>query len=196
MSRLLEHSSVLLNLYSKYMHIKLFVDSDDKELLSKYEMSIENHNKKILNNVDYIDAGFDLFTPEEQVFSNEYVNKLDTKVICSAKIISRDIFNSASNIRIINTGYYMYARSSISKSNLRLANNVGIIDAGYRGHLMGMFDVVYTNHSDNVTINKYDRYLQICAPELMPILITMVSSKEDLGEKTLRDNGGFGSTGI
>ena len=94
---------------------------------------------------------------------------------------------------MVNTGYCMYPRSSISKSHIRLANNVGIIDAGYRGHLMGMFDVIY---KDTATINKYDRYLQICAPNLSPILITMVETKEDLGEKTVRGDGGFGSTGL
>ena len=87
----------------------------------------------------------------------------------------------------------MYPRSSISKSNLRLANNVGIIDAGYRGHLIGMFDLKY---SDSITINKFDRYLQICAPNLIPIVVEIVNSREELGEDTDRGNGGFGSTGI
>ena len=87
----------------------------------------------------------------------------------------------------------MYPRSSISKSNLRLANNVGIIDAGYRGHLIGMFDVIYT---DGITIEKFDRNLQICAPGLIPIIAELVTSMDDLGEKTLRGEGGFGSTGL
>ena len=34
----------------------------------------------------------------------------------------------------------MYPRSSIYKTPLRLANNTGIIDSGYRGNLMGAFD--------------------------------------------------------
>ena len=86
----------------------------------------------------------------------------------------------------------MYPRSSISKSKLRLANNVGIIDAGYRGHLMGMFDCIY---EDKLLVNKFDRHLQICAPGLIPIMVTMVATKEELGVKTSRGEGGFGSTG-
>jgi dUTP pyrophosphatase len=86
----------------------------------------------------------------------------------------------------------MYSRSSISKSNLRLANNVGIIDAGYRGHLMGMFDVIYT---DQTVVNKFDRHLQICAPGLIPIYVQLVDSKDILGIDTARGDGGFGSTG-
>lgn len=192
MTELIEQSNVLLQIYGKYMHLKLFVDSEDYELLNKYRNNIDAHNEKILSNSTHIDSGFDLFAPEVQIFMNDKVNKLDTKVSCSAEMISRDIFNPL-NVRIVNTGYCMYPRSSISKSHIRLANNVGIIDPGYRGHLMGMFDVIY---KDTATINKYDRYLQICAPDLCPILITMVETKEDLGEKTVRGDGGFGSTGL
>jgi dUTP pyrophosphatase len=89
----------------------------------------------------------------------------------------------------------MYPRSSISKTRLRLANSTGIIDAGYRGHLMGMFDVVYNNDTTDYCVKKFDRYLQICAPELVPIVVNIVDSLEDLGEQTERGQGGFGSTG-
>jgi dUTP pyrophosphatase len=174
-----------LNGYNKYMYLKIFIDSDDDELKKKYIDSINEHHLKMMNNIQHIDAGFDLFSPETKDLTSINVNKLDYKVICSAKLVDRD--NS------VNTGFYMYPRSSISKSNLRLANNVGIIDAGYRGHLIGMFDVIYVN---KITIDKFDRYLQICAPGLVPIIIEMVNSREELGEQTIRGDGGFGSTGI
>lgn len=175
----------LLNKYEKYMHLKLFIDSDDTELYDIYNKSIEAHNLKIINSINHIDAGFDLFSPESKLFTSSGVNKLDYKVICSAKIISKE--------QEYNTGFYIYPRSSISKVKIRLANNVGIIDAGYRGHLTGMFDVIYRNEQ---IINKFDRYLQICAPSLIPIIVEMVNSREDLGEETDRGEGGFGSTGI
>ena len=92
----------------------------------------------------------------------------------------------------------MYPRSSLSKTRLRLVNSTGIIDAGYRGHLMGMFDVVKIQdddqHSDYYG-KKFDRYLQICAPGLVPIVVNIADSLEDLGEQTERGQGGFGSTG-
>jgi hypothetical protein len=99
-----------------------------------------------------------------------------------------------------NTGYYMYPRSSLSKTMLRLANSVGIIDAGYRGHLIGMFDVINNEGNSQYSEvcyngNIYDRYLQICAPGLLPIIVEIVKNKEDLGEETERGEGGFGSTG-
>ena len=175
----------LLFNYNKFMRLKIFVDSTDNELRKKYEESIYNHNVKLDQNFSHIDAGFDLFSPDTKTMKSSNVNKLDYQLICAAKIVS----NNSS----YNTGFYMYPRSSISKSCLRLANNVGIIDAGYRGHLIGMFDVIY---HDTATVNKFDRYLQICAPDLCPIIVELVGTIEELGENTARGNGGFGSTGI
>jgi dUTP pyrophosphatase len=177
----------LLEMYGSYMRLKIFVDSDDDDLKKKYIESIDAHNKKISSDINHIDAGFDLFSPEIKNLSKICINKLDYNVICAAKIY-REGHNH-------NTGFYMYPRSSISKSNVRLANNVGIIDAGYRGHLIGMFDAAYPNYSNNI-IDKFDRHLQICAPGLIPIVVELANSKEELGQETVRGTGGFGSTGI
>jgi len=178
----------LLQMYGSYMYLKLFVDSNDNNLINKYVEAIDAHHNKIYNNIHHIDAGFDLFSPETKQLTTLGVNKLDYNVMCSAKIMTKKDTS-------FNTGFYMYPRSSISKSNVRLANNVGIIDAGYRGHLIGMFDLIYPKDSNNV-INKFERHLQICAPGLIPIVVELVNSIEDLGEETARGIGGFGSTGL
>lgn len=163
-----------------------------------------------MRNQDMVDAGFDLFAPgneddeNNQESDNLYfygpghlnkspINKVDFKICCSAQMIK-------TKDRMFNTGFYMYPRSSLSKTQLRLANSVGIIDAGYRGHLMAMFDVVnipssWNNNQEVDYIGKkFDRYVQICAPGLVPILVEIVN-KEDLGSETERGIGGFGSTG-
>jgi dUTP pyrophosphatase len=176
----------LLNIYEKYMHLQIFIDSNDNELIDKYIGAINEHHLKMANNLNHIDAGFDLFSPSDLIMNPSKVNKLDYQISCRAYIVERE--------HSFNTGFYMYPRSSISKSNLRLANNVGIIDAGYRGHLMGMFDVIYS--LINVTVNKFERHVQICAPGLIPIIVELVNSREQLGETTARGEGGFGSTGI
>lgn len=178
----------LLHKYNNVMRLNIFVDSTDDELKNKYAEAIHNHHLKLKNNIDHIDAGFDLFTPKSINMYEPTKNLIDYDIICGATILKQ----MHDHRKEINTGFYMYPRSSISKSSIRLANNVGIIDAGYRGHLMGMFDRL---HSIMLTINKFDRHLQICAPGLIPIIVNMVDSKEDLGEKTARGEGGFGSTG-
>lgn len=208
------HEEIIIRLlknYDKVMHLKLFIVGSNN-LKNMYYAAVNNHNNKLLNN-QFIDSGFDLFLPENED-SKEYekwgdsicfygtgrtknpVNKVDFKIKCSAKMI-------CDTGKSFNSGYYMYPRSSISKTNLRLANNVGIIDSGYRGNLIGMFDVV--NIDSNLKSNNkeepdffaktYDRLLQICAPGLIPIYVEIVEDFDELGLETERGSGGFGSTG-
>ena len=189
---------MLQSKYDKVMNLKIFVDADDENLKNIYKEAAINHNKKIQDCPDIIDAGFDLYAPLQQsqnhesqtqqiIFSPDNINKLDFKIICSAQIT-----NSETN-KTYNTGYYMYPRSSISKTKLRLANSVGIIDAGYRGHIMAMLDVIGKTDYEG---KAYERYIQICAPGLIPITVEIVENIEALGEKTERGQGGFGSTGL
>lgn len=197
--------SSVLNVYERAMVLKIFIDSNDDELINKYILSGENHNNKLLINPAHIDAGFDLFAPgtteggdvltfyTSSIYDDNNniitANKLDMKVCCSARMY-------LDNGKNFNTGYYMYPRSSLTKTSLRLSNSTGIIDAGYRGHLIGMFDVINLPYGHSIYYGKkFDRYLQICAPGLVPIIIEIVNDMSELGEETERGSGGFGSTG-
>lgn len=187
---------VQLTNYDKVMNLKIFVDCDDENLKNIYKEAVTKHNKKIEDCPHIIDAGFDLYAPlknenepenQQIFFSPSTLNKLDFKIICSAQI------ENVQTNKTYNTGYYMYPRSSISKTRLRLANSVGIIDAGYRGHIMAMLDALGTTDYEG---KAYERYIQICAPGLIPMTVEIVDNIEDLGEKTERGQGGFGSTGL
>ena len=88
--------------------------------------------------------------------------------------------------------FYLYPRSSTgSKTPLRLANSVGIIDSGYRGDIMAVFDNI---SPQPFHVESNTRLVQICVPTLEPIIVTVVDTLEELG-KTQRGSGGFGSTG-
>jgi dUTP pyrophosphatase len=102
-------------------------------------------------------------------------------------------------------GFYLYPRSSISKTRMRLANSVGIIDAGYRGDLIAAVDSIGVFGSTDIwhiwketlsPIKKYDRYFQVCAPDLSPFLVHIVDTEQELSPPTTRGQGGFGSTGV
>ena len=200
------NDELIYNLISKYhtiMYLKLYIDSKEDIngiLKAKYVEAAKKHNDKLLEPNSFIDAGFDLFYPtpfgtyandyneEHKLTNDRTVKKLDMKVKCAACMITFYQTN------IFPTGFYMYPRSSLSKRKLRLANSVGVIDAGYRGNLIGMFDIVNSDE-EYETVNKFDRLVQICSPNLQPIVVEIVDEINELGEITHRGEGGFGSTG-
>lgn len=169
------------------MVLNLFVN--DNDLKNGYLNAANKHNLSLIEDPRFFNAGFDLFLPEDYRFSKNVVNKATFKVKCSAKIVN--ISDANANLTSYYTGYYMYPRSSLSKTALRLANSVGIIDAGYRGPLIGMFDCL----TETYEVLEFTRLLQICAPNLMPIFVKVVDTVEELGPETGRGEGGFGSTG-
>lgn len=191
---------------SECMFLTIFVDNDDQTLKNKYIEAAERHNNKWLNDDElpqFYDAGFDLFTPNNSLsidVNNMYspgLVKIDFQVKCCAQICK--YLSDGFQVPTIYTPFYTYGRSSISNSPFRLANNQGIIDAGYRGNLIGKFDQQNkdTPHvlSNYLVANPYSRLLQICAPKLMPILVQVVDSFDQLGPRTSRGDNGFGSTG-
>ena len=164
---------------------------EDQNVKELYKNKIEEHNNKM--NDYYPDAGFDLFITETQTLQpiyewalqNNLSQMINLKIKCAA-------YNSESGEPM---SFYMYPRSSISKTRLRLANSVGIIDSGYRGNLMAAVDILQPSNHASITIEKESRYFQICAPNLMPIRVVLVDNLGELGD-TSRGQGGFGSTGI
>ena len=84
--------------------------------------------------------------------------------------------------------YFLMPRSSISKTPLRMANSIGLIDGGYRGELIAMVDNI---KADPYTVEKGQRLFQVVACDCSPIYYELVG---ELSE-TSRGAGGFGSTG-
>lgn len=79
-------------------------------------------------------------------------------------------------------------RSSMSKTPLRCANSIGVIDADYRGEL----SIAYENIScSDYTIFRGDRIAQLI---IVPIAVVDVEEAQTLSE-TERGDGGYGSPG-
>lgn len=81
-------------------------------------------------------------------------------------------------------------RSSLGANGHSLANNVGIIDADYRGEIIIKLDRDKHEHA-LLQIKQYDRIAQLV---VVPYLDDKISIVKDL-DRTKRGKGGFGSTG-
>ena len=120
------------------------------------------------------DAGLDLYVLEDIHFEP-----------CETKAIKLGISCEPED----GIAYYLFPRSSISKTPLRMANSIGLIDGGYRGEIMAVCDNI---KSEAYTAEKGQRLFQLVATDSSPIQYELV---EEL-EMTTRGTGGFGSTGM
>jgi dUTP pyrophosphatase len=118
-------------------------------------------------------SGFDLYLPETTVFPAGMVTYANFGV----QMMTSD-----------GTGFFLLPRSSISKTPLRLANSVGLIDPTYRGNLIAALE---NTSSGDITIHAGTRLMQVCLPSLLPFHVEWV----DYLPQTQRGAGGFGSTG-
>ena len=155
----------------------LYVDPSS-DLYGMYCSQAEQHNAQGATP----NAGFDLFVPSETAFEPYKSQKVDFGVTCAMYRANQSI------------SFYMFTRSSMSKTNFRLSNSVGIIDSGYRGTIGAYFDA-YPWQNDTYTMMKGSRVVQLCTPTLEPFMVTIVDSIDSLGQ-TERGSGGFGSTGV
>ncbi len=192
-------AKLVLNNNPKHYNLFIYIDSVSQELKDlyvnsayKHNLVVENYLQALINNQPFMEkycfnAGFDLFCPEdtESIVGQKVV--LDHKIKSCMRLVGE-------NNQFVS--YYLYSRSSLPlKTPLRLANNVGIIDSGYRGNIKGIFDNLDSYGYTDFIIEFGTRLLQICPPNLeYPMKIIIVDNLSHLGE-TERGEGGFGSTG-
>jgi len=137
----------------------------------------QNHSVKYKE-----DSGLDLF-----VISDETIPAGETRLIdlgIKAQLRSFDFMK----FKYVYHSYFLFPRSSIYKTPLRLANSIGLIDAGYLGNIKAP---LHNISSEDFHIKRGERYLQLSCPNLGRIKFDLT---EEL-RQTDRSNGGFGSTG-
>lgn len=192
--------------------LTLWVDKDlvgesADELLLMYKDMAEKHNDTV-NRSRYPDSGFDVLTPSAEgclepagyVVNGSHTQlKLKTGVRCVMDRFDPDDSDSMGWPE----AFYLFPRSSISKTYCRLANNVGIIDSGYRGQLIAVFDILQNGplpKDIREHAKPYTRLVQICCGDLRPFIVDVKMADgndvENLISSTARGEGGFGSTGL
>ena len=121
------------------------------------------------------DAGWDLYASEDAIIDPS-----------KTELISTDISFA------IPDGYVglIWDRSGMAAKR-GLHRFAGVIDSGYRGELIGAFRNL---SGEPYIVEKHTRLLQVCAPDLRPIVVKLVD--ESFFHETSRQAGGFGSTGV
>jgi|SaaInlStandDraft_4_1057021.scaffolds.fasta_scaffold02529_3 dUTP pyrophosphatase len=154
---------------------KIIKPNRDKFLLKITDKSLVKYYKEKEQMVQSRknDSGLDLPFPKDLVIKPKSTQKIDLGLCIQPTFKS---------------GYYLYPRSSISKTPLQMANSVGIIDYGYRGAIIAC---VRNTQSEPYTIYAGQKLFQLCSPNLTPFDIKLV----DELDSSERGIGGFGSTG-
>lgn len=188
------------NIYNIYTNLRLRSKSasndfgilklcvNDENMKQIYQEKVDSHNKKFETDM-FADSGFDLLVPNDVEF-----NEIGKSTFINMGV-KAELMHCPFNRKGIHTvPFYLYPRSSISKTPLSLSNHTGIIDAGYRGDLIGAFRALYLPEENKYTVKQHTRLLQLCHTALLPIYVIIVD--EDHLSTTERGSGGFGSTGI
>jgi len=119
-------------------------------------------------------SGFDLLTPRP--------------TLCLAGKVTYVDFGVQA-MTVDGAGYFLLPRSSISKTPLRMANSIGLIDPTYRGNLIAAVENI---SNDDFLLTTSSRVVQVALSSLRPF---EVSWTKDALPATQRGAGGFGSTG-
>ena len=144
--------------------MKLRIKPFNKNIHKMYE----NHN-----HFHPGDSGLDIYIIENQIINPGETIRLKLGISCE---------------NLDAKSYFLMPRSSLSKTPLRLANSVGLIDAGYRGEIMAAVDNI-KDFAYEVEIGQ--RLFQIVAMDGSAIHFEL----GDHLSETTRGADGFGSTG-
>ena len=173
-----------MNHHKNYMRIGIkLINADSHNLMVKKYLGFDNG----IEGDGCYDSGFDLICPDQVDIMEQLNIMIDHKIVCAMKYKNKFV------------SYYLYSRSSTPiKTPLRLANSVGIIDSGYRGHIKAYFDVVMNfdlNRNIQFNVNSGARYVQLCPSCIdKPMMVVLVDDISMFG-KTNRSDNGFGSSG-
>lgn len=153
----------------------LYIYVKDEDLRAKYTEYLSTRRPT--------DSGVDLFVPKAYIIEKNTSIKLPLKIVVAATTYLG-----------VPAPCLLLPRSSISKTPLRLANSIGLIDAGYRGEVAAAVDNI---SGEEGVIAENDRLFQICSHDFLPFTkVVLVEKLEDLpAPEDNRGAGGFGSTG-
>lgn len=163
--------------YDKYLYVKLYVDSQDSELIKIYDKMIEEHNRNMFTNM-----GFPLVSPINMTTeSSEYNYQLwlDVKCVCELILESR---NQVSDVYMEDNEYYklqpIYGIQSLKGVYRRPCK----FDTGYIGNLrINMERIIYLDsEEETVLLDKYQPVCRLMNNDMDPVYVERVGTLEEL----------------
>ncbi len=158
--------------------MSLYVYVPDENLRA----AMEQHT----NTRRWTDSGFDLLSPRTYLNFSTFRYGVEMKL--GAHFAALDFNDNP-------VPFLLLARSSMSLTPLRMSNQIGLADAGYRGELIARVDCVSNEEEYNVDFGR--RLFQVVQHNWLPWTnIVFVDSLNRLPKAPdNRGAGGFGSTG-
>jgi len=161
------------------MQKKFLIKVDEPENLHLYKNHQTYHEG---------DAGLDLFILKDTAILPNSTKLIDLGVKCQCRSFSLNPFDWIRGKGHKYHSYFLFPRSSISKTPLILKNSIGLIDKGYLGTLKAAF---HNTSTQTFVLKRGQRYVQLVNGDLQPAVFEVV----DELRSTTRGEGGFGSTG-
>lgn len=151
------------------------------------DVTLRTDMRTHINSRRWTDSGVDLMSPYHKLY-NLQTNYLGCELRTGVVAAALDANGRPAP-------YLLLARSSTSLTPLRMSNQIGLADAGYRGELIARVD--YFGRETDYEIPHGRRLFQIVAHDWLPFQrVVIVDRPEDLPPAPdQRGAGGFGSTG-
>lgn len=127
-------------------------------------------------------SGMDLYVPEDIVIPAGQTVFIDHQI--------KAMYTTGPNSSHV-YGLWLLPRSSMSKTPLRMANSIGLIDPDYRGNIIA---AITNTGSEDYSVARGTRLVQLALPTLVPFSVTWKQSLH--AAASARGDGGFGSTGV
>jgi len=161
--------------FSKYFTIY----SPSKDVLDSYVSHSTYHEG---------DSGLDLFVPKDVEIEPGKTVLVDMGIQCQSKSFTFCLKNWVKGEFYQYHSYFLFPRSSISKTPLIMRNSIGLIDSAYTGNIKAP---LYNTSHETFVLKKGQRYVQLVNADASPVKFKIVNQLRG----TSRNQSGFGSTG-
>jgi hypothetical protein len=164
--------------FDKYLYVKIFVDSNDTNLIKTYDKLIENHNRNIGRNIGFSMVSPINMTTEENTY--KYTLGLDVKCVCKLIICDKNLYDDMS-VDIDKNNYKLIPVQGV-KSLKGVYRHTMSYDIDYIGNLKVDMEVSREYEMDNeyTLLTKYQYVYDLVNDEMDPVYVERVKTIEEL----------------